>query len=113
MVQNFYNQNLEDPNNVYVNTYNEALKEISNVIYFLVPFLSYLPRTEARKKIAKLNNLYDEIIENKRKSMKTGEIDKKINNNSADLLECMVQASNDPENPTLTSDELRVRIIEL
>ncbi|GES99835.1 cytochrome P450 [Rhizophagus clarus] len=39
--------------------------------------------------------------------MKTGEIEKKINNNSADLLEHMIHACNDPENPTLTSEELR------
>ena len=86
------------------------MKEISNPLYFLLPFLNYLPRTEAFKKTAKLDSLYDEIIENKRKLIKTGELDKKINNNSADLLDCMVKASSDPENPTLTSDELRVRI---
>ena len=85
-------------------------KEVVNPINLLVPLLDYLPRTEIRKKIAKLNNLYDGIIENKRKSMKTGELDKKIDNNSADLLECMLKASSDPENLTLTNDELRVRI---
>ena len=61
--------------------------------------------------MAKLNNLYDGIVESKRKSMKMGEIEKNTNNNSADLLEHMIQACNDPENPTLTSEELRVRII--
>ena len=105
---NFINQCLEDPNNIYVTTFNETMKEISSPYYFLLPFLNYLPRTEAFRKMSKLNSLYDEIIENKRKSMKTGELDRKINNNSADLLECMIKASNDPENPTLTSEELRV-----
>ena len=42
--------------------------------------------------------------------MKLGELDEKINNNSADLLEHMISACNDPENPTLTNDELRVRV---
>ena len=84
------------------------IKEISKPIYLAIPLLDYLPRTEARKKVAKLNSLYDGIVENKIKSMKTGELDKKINNNSADLLEYMIHASSDPENPTLTSEELRV-----
>ena len=75
-----------------------------------MPFLEYfLPRTRAREVIAKLNSLYDGIVENKRKSMKTGELDKKVRNNSADLLEYMIKASSDPENPTLTNTELRVR----
>src|SRR5437762_1116885 len=89
------------------------MKELGKVLYFIVPYLDYLPRTEAHKKIAKLNNLYDEIIENKRKSMmKSGELDEKVNNNSADLLENMIyHASKDPENPTLTNEELRVRIV--
>ena len=86
------------------------MKEMSNVFYFLIPF-NYLPRPEAQKKLAKLNNIYDKIIESKHKSMATGELDKKINNNTADLLDYMIHASNDPDNPTLTDDELRVRII--
>src|SRR5438552_2855905 len=84
------------------------MEDISKPIYFAVPYLDYLPRTEARNKVAKLNNLYDRIVEAKLKSMKIGEIDKKINDNSADLLEYMIYASSDPENPTLTSEELRV-----
>ncbi|CAB5392948.1 unnamed protein product [Rhizophagus irregularis] len=57
--------------------------------------------------MTKLNNLYDGRVEKKRQSMKLGELDEKINNNSADLLEHTIQACNDPENPTLTSEELR------
>ena len=87
------------------------MEELSNPLYYLISYLEYIPRTEALKKIAKLNNLYDGIVENKRQSIKLGELNEKINNNSADLLEYMIQACNDPENPTLTSEELRVRII--
>jgi cytochrome P450 len=87
------------------------MKEMSNPLHFVFSFLDYLPRHEAVKKIAKLNSLYDEIVESKRKSMKMGEIEKKINNNTADLLEHMIYACNDPENPTLTNEELRVRIM--
>ncbi|RIA94749.1 cytochrome P450 [Glomus cerebriforme] len=100
--------NLEDPKNVYVTAYNDVMEELSKPIYYLISFLEHIvPRTEAIRKIAKLNSLYDEMVEKKMKSMKTGEIDEKINNNSADLLEHMVHACNDPENPTLTSEELR------
>ena len=86
------------------------IKELDKIIYFLIPILNRLPRTESRKKITVLNNLYDEIVDNKLKSMRIGELDKKINNNTADLLEYMIHASNDPENPTLTREELRVRM---
>ncbi|CAB4414970.1 unnamed protein product [Rhizophagus irregularis] len=96
--------NLEGPKNV--TTYNEVLKELGNPLYFVIPFLSYLPRPEALKKMTKLNNLYDGRVEKKRQSMKSGELDEKINNNSADLLEHMIQACNDPENPTLTSERI-------
>ncbi|CAG8672283.1 22140_t:CDS:10 [Rhizophagus irregularis] len=99
--------NLEDPENVYVTAYNEVIEELSKPLYLLLPFLNYFPRFEARKKLAKLNNLYDGIVENKRKSMQLGELDEKINNNSADLLEYMINACNDPENQTLTNEELR------
>jgi hypothetical protein len=86
-----------------------VIKELGNALYLLFSFLEYLiPRTETYKGIAKLNKLYDDIVENKRKSMETGEIKEKIDNNSADLLDRMVYACNDPKNPTLTSDELRV-----
>ena len=84
---------------------------MTKTIYLTIPFLGYFPRIEARKKITKYHNLLDKIVENKFESMKTGELDKKISNKSADLLDCMIHASNDPENPTLTSEELRVRII--
>ncbi|PKY30822.1 cytochrome P450, partial [Rhizophagus irregularis] len=100
--------NLEDPNNVYVTTYNEVMAELSKPLYFVFSFLDYLPRFEALRKIEKLNSLYDEIVESKHKAMKMGEIEKKINNKSADLLEHMVYACNDPDNPTLTNEELRV-----
>ncbi|PKB95220.1 hypothetical protein RhiirA5_437124, partial [Rhizophagus irregularis] len=81
--------NLEDPNNVYVTTYNEVMAELSKPLYFVFSFLDYLPRFEALRKIEKLNSLYDEIVESKHKAMKMGEIEKKINNKSADLLEHM------------------------
>ncbi|GES99830.1 cytochrome P450 [Rhizophagus clarus] len=102
--------NLEDPNNNYVTAYNEVMEELSNPWYLLIPFLRYFPRTEALKKIEKLNNLYDGIVENKRQSMKLGELKEKLNNHSADLLEYMIQACNDPENQTLTNEELRYNV---
>ncbi|GBB91360.1 hypothetical protein RclHR1_01860014 [Rhizophagus clarus] len=102
--------NLENPKNVFVTTYNELMKDLGNPLYFLLSFLNYFPRTKALNKMAKLNGLFDEIVEKKCESMKSGEIDKKINNGTADLLEYMIQASSDPENPTLTSEELRYNL---
>jgi len=37
-------------------------------------------------------------------------LDKRVNNKTADLLEYMIHASNDPENQTLTKEELRYNI---
>ncbi|GES99836.1 cytochrome P450 [Rhizophagus clarus] len=102
--------NLEDPDNIYVTAYNEVMKELSKPLYFVFSFLDYFPRFEALKKVAKLNDLYDGIVESKRKSLKIGGIERKINNNSADLLEYMVKACNDPENSTLSNEELRHNI---
>jgi cytochrome P450 len=87
-----------------------VLEEFGKPIFYLIPYLSYIPRTGALKKVAQLNSLFDGIVERKRQSMKLGEINEKINNNSADLLEHMIHACNDPENPTLSNEELRVRI---
>ncbi|CAI2180437.1 8808_t:CDS:10, partial [Funneliformis geosporum] len=104
--------NLEDPTNIYVTTYQEVTAECDKPIYFIMPFIEYLPyfdRTEARKKIAKINELYNGLIEEKRKSMETEELSKKINNNTADLLECMIYASKDPKNP-MSNEEIRYNL---
>ncbi|CAG8534620.1 3514_t:CDS:10 [Funneliformis mosseae] len=104
--------NLEDPTNVYVTTYQEVTAECDKPIYFIIPFIEYLPyfdRTEARKKVAKINELYDGLIETKRKSMETEELSKKINNNTADLLECMIHASSDPKYP-MSDEEMRYNL---
>ncbi|CAI2183479.1 2509_t:CDS:10, partial [Funneliformis geosporum] len=101
--------NLEDPTNVYVATYQEVTEECNKPIYFICPFIEYIPyfyRTEARKKIAKINDFYNGLIEKKRKSMETDEWSKKIDNNSADLLECMINASNNPKYP-MSDEEIR------
>ncbi|CAG8486763.1 10773_t:CDS:10 [Funneliformis caledonium] len=104
--------NLEDPTNVYVTTYQEVTAECDKPIYFIIPFIEYLPyfdRIEARKKVAKINELYDGLIETKRKSMETEELSKKINNNTADLLECMIHASSDPKYP-MSDEEMRYNL---
>ena len=41
--------------------------------------------------------------------MKLEEINEKIDNNTANLLEYMIQACNDPENKALTNEEIRVK----
>ncbi|PKY49170.1 hypothetical protein RhiirA4_422744 [Rhizophagus irregularis] len=62
-------------------------RELGNALF---SFLEYFPRIETIKKIEKLNKLYDDIVESKRKSMETGELKKKLNNNTADLLDHIV-----------------------
>ncbi|CAI2195167.1 3738_t:CDS:2, partial [Funneliformis geosporum] len=97
------------PTNVYVTTYQEVTAECDKPIYNLMPFIEKLPyfnRIEALKKAAKINELYNGIIEEKRKSMETEELDKKINNNTADFLDCMMYTSGDPKNP-MSNEEMR------
>ncbi|CAG8697785.1 5610_t:CDS:10, partial [Funneliformis mosseae] len=101
--------NLEDPTNVYATTYKEVTEECDKPIYFILPFLENIPyfyRTEARKKVAKINDLFNGLIETKRKSMETDELGKKIDNNSADMLERMINAANDPKYP-MSNEEMR------
>ncbi|CAG8539253.1 13865_t:CDS:10, partial [Funneliformis caledonium] len=104
--------NLEDPTNVYVTTYQDVVAECDKPIYLVIPLIEYLPyfdRTEARKKVAKINELYNGLIEMKRKSMETEELIKKKNNNTADLLECMIYASSDPKYP-MSDEEMRYNL---
>ncbi|CAG8434028.1 9717_t:CDS:2 [Funneliformis mosseae] len=80
--------NLEDPTND-VTTYQEVTAECEKPIYFIIPFIEYFlcfDRTEARKKVAKIYELYNGLIETKRKSMETEELNIKISNNTADFL---------------------------
>ncbi|CAG8533275.1 17572_t:CDS:10, partial [Cetraspora pellucida] len=57
----------------------------------------------AFKKIDKLDNLLDEIIKKKRKSIAAGK-------SNGDLLELMIKACEDPNNPTLSDIELRYNL---
>ncbi|CAI2177351.1 1454_t:CDS:10 [Funneliformis geosporum] len=103
---------LEDPTNVLVTTYKEAIAEVNNPLYFLFPFIENIPyfyRTEARKKVAKIHDLFSGLIEERRKSMETDELSKKIDNNSADLLECMINASKNPKYH-MSDEEMRYNL---
>lgn len=78
---------------MYVTTYNEVMEEINNPLYLLFSFLDYFQSTETLKKVI----IYTMKSLKANVNQKTEEIEKKINNNSADLLEHMIQACNDPE----------------
>ncbi|CAG8841460.1 19386_t:CDS:2, partial [Racocetra persica] len=93
--------NLGDPTNAYVTAYDDVQEELKNVIFTLLP-LDRIPyfRNKRLKKIERLEKLFDEMIEKKHKSIAAGR-------SSGDLLELMINACNDQDNPSLTDIELR------
>ncbi|CAG8489883.1 17045_t:CDS:2 [Funneliformis caledonium] len=100
--------NFEDLTNVCVTTYQEVIAECEKSIYFIIPFIKYFPyfdHTEACKKVAKIYKLYNRLIETKRKSIETKELNKKISNNTAYFLEYMIYASSDPKYP-ISAEEM-------
>ncbi|CAG8774404.1 8683_t:CDS:10 [Cetraspora pellucida] len=96
--------NLGDPTNVYVTTYNEVQEELKSVIFTILP-LDRIPyfKNKRIRKVEKLEKLFDDMIEKKHKSIAAGR-------SNGDLLELMIKACNDQdnqENPSLTDLELR------
>ncbi|CAG8664746.1 1706_t:CDS:10, partial [Racocetra persica] len=93
--------NLEDPKNVYVTTYN-AVQDMFKSSFFSIFQIDSIPglRQLAFKKIDRLNNLFEEIIKEKRKSIAAGR-------SNGDLLELMLNACEDPDNQMLSDAELR------
>ncbi|CAG8602434.1 4719_t:CDS:2, partial [Cetraspora pellucida] len=92
-------ENLENPNNIYVTTYNEVYQGLIRNSWINILPMERIPfwLNRAFKKIDKLDNLLDEIIKKKRKSIAAGK-------SNGDLLELMIKACEDPNNPTLSDD---------
>ncbi|CAG8687749.1 734_t:CDS:10, partial [Racocetra persica] len=98
---NFDFNNLQDPHNVYVTAYNEAQNVFRNPFYSIFP-VERIPilRRLVFSKVDRLSNLFEDIIKEKRKSLAAGQ-------SNGDLLEHMIKACEDPDNPTLSDVELR------
>ncbi|CAG8700599.1 21737_t:CDS:10, partial [Dentiscutata erythropus] len=94
-------ENLEEPNNIYVKTYKEAQDVFRNpfVTIFQIDRIPILQKLIFRK-IDKLNNLFEDMIKEKRKSLAAGQ-------SNGDLLELMIKACEDPDNQMLSDTELR------
>ncbi|CAG8724796.1 11363_t:CDS:2, partial [Racocetra fulgida] len=94
-------ENLQDPHNVYVTAYNEAQKVFRNPFYSIIP-IEHIPilRRLVYSKVDRLSNLFEDFIKEKRKSLAAGQ-------SNGDLLEHMIKACEDPDNPTLSDVELR------
>ncbi|CAG8523270.1 24828_t:CDS:10 [Dentiscutata erythropus] len=96
---------LEDPNNAYVTAYNDAHNMFKSPFYNNILQIDRIPilKRLAFRKVNKLNNLFDNIIKEKRKSLATG-------HSNGDLLELMLKACDDPDisdNQMLSDTELR------
>ncbi|CAG8834945.1 4447_t:CDS:2, partial [Gigaspora margarita] len=93
--------NLGDPKNIYVTTYNEVQDEVNNFLFQILP-LDLIPYFKNRRlaKVKKLQKLFDDFIKNKHKSMAAG-------NSNGDLLELMIKACDDPNNEAFNDIELR------
>ncbi|CAG8476924.1 10052_t:CDS:10, partial [Scutellospora calospora] len=96
--------NLEDPTNIYVTTYNEVQKAIANPYFIFLPILNRIPFLNKKRfeKVDKLDNIFDKIVEKKRETLANG-----TENIQGDLLELMLKACENPENQRLTNIELR------
>ncbi|RIB13037.1 cytochrome P450 [Gigaspora rosea] len=97
--------NLEDPDNPYVTTYNDVYQGLIHNTFANIFPLERIPfwLNRAYKKIDKLDNLFDEIIKNKHKLIAAGK-------SNGDLLELMIKACEDPNNANLTDVELRYNL---
>ncbi|CAG8647661.1 10325_t:CDS:2, partial [Gigaspora rosea] len=97
--------NLGNPNNVYVTTYNEVQDEVNNFLFLVLP-LDLIPYFKNRRlgKVKKLQKLFDDFIKNKHKSMAAGK-------SNGDLLELMIKACDDPNNEGFNDIELRVQFL--
>ncbi|RIB24220.1 cytochrome P450 [Gigaspora rosea] len=101
---NFDFNNLEDPKNPYVTAYNEVQNVFRNPLISIlqldrIPIINQL----VFRKIDKLNNLFEDIIKEKRKSLAAG-------HSNGDLLELMLKACEDPDNQMLSDTELRCNL---
>ncbi|CAG8833474.1 22115_t:CDS:2, partial [Racocetra persica] len=85
-------------------TYNEVQEDITNPYFIYFPILNCIPflNKQRFKRVEKLDNLFDEIVEKKRKALTNENTQKQ-----GDLLELMLKACEDPENPKLTDIEFR------
>ncbi|CAG8757461.1 9402_t:CDS:2, partial [Racocetra fulgida] len=92
--------NLQDPHNVYVTAYNEAQKVFRNPFVSLIS-IEHIPilRRLAFSKIDRLNYLFEDLIKEKRKYLAAGQ-------SNGDLLELMLKACEDPDNPTKAREEV-------
>ncbi|CAG8787600.1 16971_t:CDS:2, partial [Racocetra persica] len=93
--------NLGDPNNVYVTTYNDVQKTLMNPFNYILP-LELIPgiRQKNLRKINKLNSLFEGIIKEKHKALAAGKF-------RGDLLEVMLKANENQDNQMLSDTELR------
>ncbi|RIB24218.1 cytochrome P450 [Gigaspora rosea] len=101
---NFDFNNLEDPKNPYVTAYNEVQDVFRNPLISIlqidrIPIINQL----VFRKIDKLNNLFEDIIKENRKSLAAG-------HSNGDLLELMLKACEDPDNQMLSDTELRCNL---
>ncbi|KAF0452891.1 cytochrome P450 [Gigaspora margarita] len=96
--------NLGDPKNIYVTTYNEVQDEVNNFLFQILP-LDLIPYFKNRRlgKVKKLQKLFDDFIKNKHKSMAA-------RNSNGDLLELMIKACDDPNNEAFNDIELRYNL---
>ncbi|CAG8683121.1 4627_t:CDS:2 [Dentiscutata erythropus] len=93
--------NLENPNSVYVTAYNEVQNAILDplALFFQIDNIPIL-RQHRLKKLTKLNNIFIEIIKEKRKALAAGK-------SQGDLLEHMLNANENLDNQILSDNELK------
>lgn len=105
------------PNGEWVNTYNDVIDNIVDFRFLFFPALDttllglFPKRQEKHNNLAKLNNLFDEIIEHKKKELSLSRSE--VEDNEKDLLTLMIEAGNgeDESIEPLTTEELRDELV--
>ncbi|CAO3681720.1 unnamed protein product [Umbelopsis ramanniana] len=108
---------LDKPGNDKVNTYDDILVGVRNPLHFFFPildksFLWAMPkRRELHERLGAMNNVFNDIIENKRKTL--AKLKDSIEDAEKDLLTLMLEAneeSNDADH-RLSNSELRADLV--
>lgn len=92
---------ISDKNNKWVYNYNSIQKGMRDPIFFLFPFLDtkllwLFPKRKAlHKQMDEFLGMLDDIIKNKRETLKKGIQNKALDENERDLLSLMIETEED------------------
>ncbi|KAJ2964741.1 hypothetical protein NQZ79_g397 [Umbelopsis isabellina] len=103
-------QSIEEPNSDKVRVYNSIMEGFRQPMFFFFPFLdrymrwAFPQRRQQHRDVDKMTELYQNVIENKRKILSQQKNEQE--DPEKDLLTLMIEAGRDDPSQALTNDEL-------